>query len=1040
MISVILYGRNDAHGYNLHKRAAISFNCIAEALSDPDDEILFVDYNTPNDLPTFVEAIYDTLTPRAKSVLRVFRVRPQLHARLVARTHLFALEPHSRNIALRRSNPRNRWVLLTNTDMIFTPREGVRDLTDAARGLPDAQYILPRFELPEPLWESFPRMDPQAVMRSCDELGRKLHLEEIAVAFSYMRFDSPGDFQLIPRQALFDINGFDERMIHGWHADSNMCKRLYLFFGDRSDSLAHRLKGYHCDHTRVATLAHRLDIKLENDLQEFVFSVKDPVARHQAESWGIPGETVEEVDFASGAAARFPVAVERALGEPQCGDYHSDCNDLRNYVWYQPEHALPYLAGNLTVYPKQARFLYAGNNPRMLQLAARAIAELGFERPLHYIADLFTTPPEACGAVAVGKETERALADFDLIVFDFGLDRTRLGLERVERVTDWPKGQRHSLGAVAMFLEECTEASDALARRRGHIPDFLVVNANHHIFRAFAAQFLIAADTPYPTHVRKGRPRVREERLYKGSGWKYTEDLMRSFFGYNEPDQTPGAIAAGSVVDLTSAADCSRYKDGHWGAMDYTGSWIDGRRAAIVFSPPAQAPDDLIAFVRINEAFIGPENEPMYVQVFFEGEFLIRWTVYTRYEVTVCKAVLPARLLAGRSVCRLEFVVENPQSADRVARARGQQVIGEDPRELGVKIQKIEFSGPERIRYSLGDALDFTETGAGQEHTNECWTQPDGFGMWTLGASANLVLLLRGTTEEAVNANFTVSDVAVSAEEPNVDVYVSVNGRELARWTLGPTRQNDERRVLLPAGALSTPDPVNIQFRIPDPRTPSRLGWSASDFRPLGFRITTLRLSPAGSNRYKTGEVIDFAEGGDCLAFIEDFMGVQWSLPDAFGAWTVGKEAKVKVELEAPTAGALPGALVISDCVVSDAAPKMPVTLRVNGHKVAEWVLGPYREVHARSFLIPAEATAGRTDLLFTFEIPEPRSPQSLGWTTDARPLGFRLARLTLGSETIAMPTFQKVAARRSMIRRVLGLPQFSLHVARILYRRYRDR
>lgn len=53
MISVILYGRNDSYGYNLHKRAALSFNCIAEMLDAPDDEILFVDYNTPDDFPTF---------------------------------------------------------------------------------------------------------------------------------------------------------------------------------------------------------------------------------------------------------------------------------------------------------------------------------------------------------------------------------------------------------------------------------------------------------------------------------------------------------------------------------------------------------------------------------------------------------------------------------------------------------------------------------------------------------------------------------------------------------------------------------------------------------------------------------------------------------------------------------------------------------------------------------------------------------------------------------------------------------------------------
>ncbi len=82
MFSVILYGRNDSHGYNLHKRAAISFNAIAEVMSDPDDEILFVDHNTPDDHPTFPEAIHDTLTEKIKKVMRILRIRPEQHAHL----------------------------------------------------------------------------------------------------------------------------------------------------------------------------------------------------------------------------------------------------------------------------------------------------------------------------------------------------------------------------------------------------------------------------------------------------------------------------------------------------------------------------------------------------------------------------------------------------------------------------------------------------------------------------------------------------------------------------------------------------------------------------------------------------------------------------------------------------------------------------------------------------------------------------------------------------------------------------------------------
>ena len=68
-----------------------------------------------------------------------------------------------------------------------------------------------------------------------------------------------------------------------------------------------------------------------------------------------------------------------------------------------------------------------------------------------------------------------------------------------------------------------------------------------------------------------------EIRLYRSAGWKYTEDLMRSFFGYGEPERSPAAVKLGDVVDLTSAADCFRFKDGHWGEMDYTGTWTDTR-------------------------------------------------------------------------------------------------------------------------------------------------------------------------------------------------------------------------------------------------------------------------------------------------------------------------------------------------------------------------------------------------------------------------------------------------------------------------------
>ena len=86
---------------------------------------------------------------------------------------------------------------------------------------------------------------------------------------------------------------------------------------------------------------------------------------------------------------------------------------------------------------------------------------------------------------------------------------------------------------------------------------------------------------------------------------------------------------------------------------------------------------------------------------------------------------------------------------------------------------------------------------------------------------------------------------------------------------------------------------------------------------------------------------------------------------------------------------------------------------------------------------MPPEVFAAAPELTLTFEIREPHSPASLGWNTDDRPLGLRLAHIVIGRSDIAIPVFQKLPPRRGMIRRIVGLPQFAVHVARILIKRY---
>lgn len=496
MLSLVLYGRNDSYGYNLHKRAALSLNCMAEVLSDPDDEILFVDYNTPDDFPTFPEAIQDTLTEKARRHLRILRARPHIHARFRDRTHLMALEPVARNIAVRRSNPANRWVLSTNTDMIFVPRTG-KTLTEIVRDLPRGYYGIPRFELPESLWETLDRRDARGVIETVGRWGWQFHLNESVLGAREIKFDAPGDFQLLERAQLFDIHGFEEDMLLGWHVDSNLCKRLFLINGDVGD-LTGEVFGYHCDHTRQVTPMHKRRAK-ENSLKQFVADIEDPRALHQAESWGCPNDDIEEVRLASspgfaylrGLGAVIDKPMERMTEWVYSGGTYDQ-------VYYDAEHVLPYLVDVLVSAPRSWTIGWFGEHQAMFRLFHRMWRELGFRGQIMVARE----SAEALGA----SSSEVTLSDIkdicgraDAFVFDFATPRGgALG--------DGPEGRDDELirrllrAFYAVVQEETARMADPDRPPRRVI----AINAIHNRFETLLRGHVEFARSPASTRLRHG--------------------------------------------------------------------------------------------------------------------------------------------------------------------------------------------------------------------------------------------------------------------------------------------------------------------------------------------------------------------------------------------------------------------------------------------------------------------------------------------------------------------------------------------------------
>jgi hypothetical protein len=503
MISVIVYGRNDSYGYNLAKRAAISINCIARLLDAPGDEIIFVDCNTPDDIPTFPESIADTLTPAAKHLLRILRLRPEQYEHGKNGTTFKVLEPLCRNIAIRRSNPGNRWILNTNTDMVFTPLQEGNSLSRIVAGLPDGFYELPRFEMPESLWESVDRMDPAATIASFKHWGLRLHISEIVTASEELLFDGPGDFQLCLRNQLFHIYGMNEQMVLGWHVDSNLCKRMWLLNGETRSLLDH-LHAFHCDHTRIQTVYHLAGKSTENSLADFFVNLDSPYVPEQAACWGMPEEEIEEIRLDGHRAVRFHTVLEQILpgmDEPLTGLFTVDAFDAGLY--YNNFHVLPYLSDIIVNLAPSSDMGYWGRNQPMLSMLGDLRHRLGHTGQILYCSEILPLTSQIAHCTAAPRdEIYRNSGSFiiDLSMKHLPSRQNESGLTIPAKCPE-----------VVHFAREISDEIIGLAHyektvggRQGLLRPAIFVGCHSTSFDGIITSLFSCAMTPASTYVRNG--------------------------------------------------------------------------------------------------------------------------------------------------------------------------------------------------------------------------------------------------------------------------------------------------------------------------------------------------------------------------------------------------------------------------------------------------------------------------------------------------------------------------------------------------------
>jgi hypothetical protein len=459
MISIVTYGRNDNYGFNLPKRTALGFNCLAEVLSN-DDEIIFVDYNTPDHLPTLPESIWDTLTDKALSLIRVIRISHDLHEKCKADSPLPILENVSRNAAIVRSNPQNHWILSTNPDVLLVLASPWRNLAELVKDLPDSFYEMPRFDIPESVWSSFCRTDPKANMAAARDwlVSHKAAVAETVPDWrfqKYLLFDAPGDFQLAPRSYFFRLRGFDESMNKYLHSDSNLAKRMWLLNGGRTDHLLGKLWVLHQDHYLSGEWAKNIGTIVHNDLYKKVFHQDDIEAND--ENWGLKavrlpvfvlGQKVQTQRIAlsdSSCVANGDLALTR---EPDWG-----IQPVHRLAHYDPAIITLYLRGNLELTPPESLVAYVGQSPATLECIRRIwedVSPSGIS--IRDVTDL--------AAQADSAEPDVLFVDFYYNRPEYWARRIRLLQESVQRrlaknqINDYQAGEEISLFTETTDMRE----------------------------------------------------------------------------------------------------------------------------------------------------------------------------------------------------------------------------------------------------------------------------------------------------------------------------------------------------------------------------------------------------------------------------------------------------------------------------------------------------------------------------------------------------------------------------------------------------------
>lgn len=219
---VVITARNDDYGGHLTERAAYCLNSMLESL----DEVIFVDWNTPDNKVTLIEEMGDALVKSSKfHWIRVSSKQASEWTNNDAEAQ-GVCEVQARNVGLRRLS--TEYLISSNIDVICPKREILDSrisiptsfVTTAKRSI--SLYVLRDVGSPNNI---------QEVMHNLIELEKDYGQQpyvQVRPDDHYSLVSSPGDFQIAHRDIWYKIRGFEERFYKRGFTDTNIQRKAKI--------------------------------------------------------------------------------------------------------------------------------------------------------------------------------------------------------------------------------------------------------------------------------------------------------------------------------------------------------------------------------------------------------------------------------------------------------------------------------------------------------------------------------------------------------------------------------------------------------------------------------------------------------------------------------------------------------------------------------------------------------------------------------------------------------------------------------------------